>query len=51
MEYHILNNKFKFNRDKNIGAVVYIVEGEKRKINLLGHIFREILKYNEVLGI
>ena len=24
MEYQILNNKFKFNRDKNIGAVVYI---------------------------
>ena len=51
MEYQILNNKFKFNRDKNIGAVVYIVEGEKREINLLGHIFKEILKYNEVLGI
>ena len=51
MDYQILNKKFKFNRDKNIGSVLYIVEGERREINLLGHIFKEILKYDEVIGI
>ena len=38
MEYQILNKKFKFNKDKNIGSVLYIVEGERREINLLGYI-------------
>lgn len=51
MDYQILNKKFKFNRDKNIGSVLYIVEGERREINLLGYIFKEILKYDEVIGI
>lgn len=51
MEYQTLNKKFIFNKDKNIGSVVYIVEGEKREINLLGHIFKNILKYDEVIGI
>ncbi len=51
MEYQILNKKFKFNKDKNIGSVLYIVEGERREINLLGYIFKEILKYDEVIGI
>ena len=51
MDYQILNKKFKFNKDKNIGSVLYIVEGERREINLLGYIFKEILKYDEVIGI
>ncbi len=51
MEYQVLNKNFIINKDKNIGSVVYIVEGEKREINLLGHIFKEILKYDEVIGI
>ena len=51
MEYQTLSKKFIFNKDKNIGSVVYIVEGEKREINLLGHIFKNILKYDEVIGI
>ena len=46
MEYQVLNKNFIINKDKNIGSVVYIVEGEKREINLLGHIFKEILKYS-----
>lgn len=51
MDCQILNKNFKFNKDKNIGSVLYIVEGERREINLLGHIFKEILKYDEVIGI
>lgn len=51
MDYQILNKKFRFNRDKNVGSVLYIVEGERREINLLGYIFKEILKYDEVIGI
>ena len=51
MEYQRLNQKFKINIEKNIGSVVYTVEGEKREINLLGYIFKEILKYDEVIGI
>ena len=51
MDYQILNKKFKFNKDKNIGSVLYIVEGERREINLLGYMFKEILKYDEVIGI
>ena len=51
MEYQTLSEKFKINIEKNIGSVVYIVEGEKREINLLGYIFKEILKYDEVVGI
>lgn len=51
MDCQILNKNFKFNKDKNIGSVLYIVEGERREINLLGYIFKEILKYDEVIGI
>ncbi len=51
MEYKIAGKKVKFNKDKNIGNVIYIVEGERREIMLLGHIFSEILKYQEVIGI
>ena len=51
MEYQILNKKFRLNKEKNIGSVLYIVEGEKREINLLGYIFKEILEYDEVIGI
>lgn len=51
MDYQILNKKFKLNKDKNIGSVLYIVEGERREINLLGYIFKDILKYDEVIGI
>lgn len=51
MAYQILNKKVRFNKGKNIGAVLYIVEGEKREINLLGHIFKNVLGYEEVIGI
>lgn len=49
MEYQILNKNIKFNKNKNIGKVLYIVEGEKREINLLGMIFKKVLGYNEVI--
>lgn len=49
MEYQILNKNIKFNENKNIGKVLYIVEGEKREINLLGMIFKDILGYSEVI--
>lgn len=49
MEYQILSDKFKLNINKNIGKVLYIVEGEKREINLLSMIFRNILKYKEII--
>ena len=49
MEYQILNEKIKFNIKKNVGKVLYIVEGEKREINLLGMIFKKVLGYKEVI--
>lgn len=51
MAYQILTKKFKINKNKNIGSVLYVVEGEKREINLLGYIFKKILEYEEVIGI
>ncbi len=51
MEYQILSKKFKFNINKNIGSVLYIVEGEKTEIKLLGHIFKSILNYEKVVSV
>lgn len=51
MDCQILNKKFKFNQNKNIGKVLYIVEGETREINLIAHIFLNILGYEEVQSI
>lgn len=51
MEYQILNKKFAFNENKNIGSVLYIVEGGQREIMLLKYIFKDILKYEEIIGI
>ena len=47
MDYQILSKNFRFNINKNIGTVLYIVEGERREINLLGYIFKNILTGNE----
>jgi len=49
MDYQILNNTIKININKNIGKVLYIVEGERREINLLSIIFKQVLKYREVI--
>ncbi|MBR0427739.1 MAG: hypothetical protein IJK18_06040 [Clostridia bacterium] len=51
MDYQILNKKFKFNQDKNIGKVLYIVEGATREINLIANIFLNILGYEEVISL
>ena len=51
MDYQILNKKFKFNKDKNIGKVLYIVEGATREINLIANIFLNILGYEEVISL
>lgn len=47
MEFQITNN-FKINYSKNIGKVLYIVEGEKTEINVLLKVFKYILGYNVV---
>lgn len=49
MDYQILNNKIKLNKSKNIGKVIYIVEWERREINLLTIIFKRILGYKEII--
>lgn len=46
-----MNKKIKFNKNKNIGSVLYIVEGERREINLLGHIFKCILNYDKIIAV
>jgi len=51
MDYQILNNNIKLNINKNIGKVLYIVEGERREINLLKTIFKDVLKYKEIITI
>lgn len=51
MEYQLLNKKVKFNKDKNIGSVLYIVEGERREMMLLGYIFQEIMEYKDVIAL
>lgn len=51
MDYQILNKKFKFNKEKNIGKVLYIVEGATREINLIANIFLNVLGYEEVISL
>lgn len=51
MGYQILNKNIKINKNKDIGKVLYIVEGAKREILLIGHIFKEILGYDEIIAI
>ena len=40
--------QFTLNKNKSIGKVIYIVEGEKKEITLLSHIFTKILNYSVV---
>ena len=51
MDYQILNKRFKFYKNKNIGRVLYIVEGSTREINIIGSIFLNVLGYEEVISI
>lgn len=38
------------NKDKNIGKVVYVVEGARRELTLLSHIFTNIFDYSVVVA-
>lgn len=40
--------KIKLIKDKRIGKVLYLVEGEKDEVDLLKLIYKDILKYNIV---
>lgn len=40
----------RLNKEKNIGKVVYIVEGARRELTLLSHIFTNILDYSVVVA-
>lgn len=40
--------QFTLNKNKSIGKVIYIVEGERKEFTLLSHIFTEILNYSVV---
>lgn len=42
------STKITINKKKNIGKVIYIVEGEKKEFNLLNKIFKDILDYSVV---
>ena len=42
----VFKEKYKLNKDKNIGSVIYIVEGNKREINLIYYIFEKVLNYS-----
>ena len=47
MEYHYMA-KIKINKDKSIGSVIYIVEGEKTEPELIKHIFSNMFDYKVV---
>lgn len=51
MDYQILDSNIKLNKGKNVGKVLYIVEGEKREINIIANIFLNVLCYEEVISI
>lgn len=46
MDYQTIS--MKLNKKKNIGRVIYVVEGEKKEITVLNKIFRDILNYSVV---
>jgi len=45
---HIKTRRIIINKDKNIGRVIYVVEGEKKEFNLLKLIFTKIFDYSFV---
>ena len=44
----MLSNNVVINKNKNIGKVIYIVEGDRKEINLLTHIFVNVFDYSVV---
>lgn len=43
-----MSKQFILNKNKSIGKVIYIVEGERKEITLLSHIFTKILNYSVI---
>lgn len=43
-----MSNSVIINKEKNIGKVVYVVEGDRKEITLLTHIFEKIFDYSVV---
>lgn len=43
-----MSKQFILNKNKSIGKVIYIVEGERKEITLLSHIFTKILNYTVI---
>ncbi len=49
MDYQtIVKNNIRLNKNKRIGSVIFVVEGNKTEVNLLKKIFSDILDYNFV---
>ncbi len=48
MECQNIIKNLKINKEKNIGTIVVVVEGEEDEFRLLKHIFTEILEYNYI---
>lgn len=44
----IIKNKIRLNKNRRIGTVIFVVEGNKTEVNLLKKIFSEILDYTFV---
>jgi len=51
MDCQNIINQFKIIKDKDIGSVLYIVEGSKREFTILRTVFNKVLGYKEVYGI
>ena len=48
MEFQSMNKKLKINKNKPIGQVIYIVEGDVTEPELLKHIFVKLLNYSVI---
>ena len=48
MECQNITKNLKINKDKSIGEIVIVVEGESEEFKLLKHIFTNVLDYNYV---
>lgn len=46
MECQVTTKNLKINKDKSIGEVIVVVEGEDEEFKLLKHIFTKVLDYN-----
>ena len=46
MECQITTKNLKINKNKSIGKVIIVVEGESEEFKIMKHIFTKILNYN-----